>query len=166
MNNFITNHANGKNALFLLGMVVLINVLLVLSMGGNPDLKPLDLQLTYSPEKAYELLSAYNESERFRYILVETTLDLVYPIVYTLLFSFVLFMLHRNLQIAKFPFLITILDFIENGGIVTLLVNYPNELHGVARFTSVFTTLKWTTLGLTLVLILWGVVKKLREPRH
>ena len=112
MNNFITNHANGKNALFLLGMVVLINVLLVLSMGGNPDLKPLDLQLTYSPEKAYELLSAYNESERFRYILVETTLDLVYPIVYTLLFSFVLFMLHRNLQIAKFPFLITILSTI------------------------------------------------------
>jgi hypothetical protein len=160
MNNFIVKNANRKNALILLGMVILINVLLVLSMVGNPDLKPLDLQLSYSPEKAYELISAYNEKDRFQYILVEITLDLIYPIVYALLFSFILFLLHKDAQIAKFPFLITILDLIENGGIVTMLASYPNELHGVASFTSIFTTLKWIAIGLTVILIFWGILKK------
>lgn len=160
LNNLIVKNANRKNALILLGIVILINVLLVLSMGGNPDLKPLDLQLSYSPEKAYELISAYNETERFQYILVEITLDVIYPIVYALLFSFILFMLHKDVQIAKFPFLISILDFIENGGIVTMLASYPNELHVVARFTSIFTTLKWIAMGLTVILIFWGILKK------
>ncbi len=163
MNNFIVKYANRKNALVLFGLVIVINVLLALSMGGNPDLKPLDMQLTYDAEKAYELIGAYNESERKTYILVELTLDVIYPIIYALLFSFLLFMLHKDVQIAKFPFVITILDFIENGGIVTMLVNYPNELHGVTRFTSVFTTLKWLTLGLTLILILWGLFKKFKK---
>jgi hypothetical protein len=72
-------------------------------------------------------------------------------------------MLHKDIQIAKFPFVITILDFVENGGIVTLLINYPKEMHGLATFTSVFTTLKWLVLGLTLILILWGLIKKFKK---
>lgn len=163
MNNFIVKYANRKSALFLFGLVIIINVLLVLSMSGNPDLKPLDLQLTYDAEKAYDLIGAYSESERKTYILVELTLDVIYPIVYALLFSFLLFMLHKDIQIAKFPFVITILDFVENGGIVTLLINYPKEMHGLATFTSVFTTLKWLVLGLTLILILWGLIKKFKK---
>lgn len=163
MNTFITRYATWRNVLFLVLGLVLINILLVLSMGGNPNLKPLDLQFTYSPEKAYELIGAYSEAERFNYIVVELTLDVIYPIVYALFFSFLLFLLHKDLQIAKFPFIIVILDFIENGGIVMLLLNYPKEMYGVARFTSVFTTMKWITLGLTLVLILWGVSKKFKR---
>jgi hypothetical protein len=163
MNNFIVKYANRKSALILFGLVIIINVLLVLSMSGNPDLKPLDLQLTYDAEKEYDLIGAYSESERKTYILVELTLDVIYPIVYALLFSFLLFMLHKDIQIAKFPFVITILDFVENGGIVTLLINYPKEMHGLATFTSVFTTLKWLVLGLTLILILWGLIKKFKK---
>jgi hypothetical protein len=163
MNNFITKQANGKNSLILLGMVMLINVLLALTMGGNPYLQPLDLQLYYSPEKAYELLNAYNETERFYYIIAETTLDVIYPLVYAMLFSFILFMLHKDIRIAKFPFLITILDYFENAGIVTMLISYPNELHGVARITGLFTTLKWTALTITVMLVLWGLLKKLKK---
>ena len=163
MNNFIVKYANRKSALILFGLVIIINVLLALSMSGNPDLKPLDLHLTYYAEKAYDLIGAYSESERKTYILVELTLDVIYPIVYALLFSFLLFMLHKDIQIAKFPFVITILDFIENGGIVTLLVNYPNVLTGVANFTGIFTTLKWLVLILTLILILWGLFKKFKK---
>jgi hypothetical protein len=163
MNNFITKQANRKSVLILFGLVIIINVLLALSMSDNPDLKPLDLQLTYDAEKAYELIGAYNDAERKTYILVELTLDVIYPIVYSLLFSFLLFILHKDIQIAKFPFVITILDFVENGGIVTLLVNYPKELIGVANFTGIFTTLKWFVLVLTLILILWGLVKKFKK---
>lgn len=163
MNNFITKHANGKNSSILLGMVIIINVFLALSMGGNPNLQPLDLQLYYSPEKAYELLSVYNETERFYYIIAELTLDVVYPLVYALLLSFILFMLHKDSRIAKFPFLITIIDYLENAGIVTMLISYPNELHGVARITGIFTTLKWTALTITILLVLWGLLKKLKK---
>jgi hypothetical protein len=163
MNNFITKYANGKNSLILLGLVIVINIFLVIAMGGNPNLQPLDLQFSYSPDRAYELLGAFNETERFCYMITELTLDVLYPLVYGMLLSFILFMLHKNLKIAKLPFDVVIIDYLENIGIVIMLLNYPTKINWLVSLTGIFTTLKWLFLVVILMLILWGLLKKLKK---
>jgi hypothetical protein len=163
MNNFITKYANGKNLLILLGLVIVINIFLVIAMGGNPNLQPLDLQFSYSPDRAYELLGAYNETERFYYMIAELTLDILYPLVYGALLSFILYMLHKNLKFAKLPFDVVIIDYLENIGIVIMLLNYPTRIDWLASLTGIFTTLKWLFLAVILMLILWGLLKKLKK---
>ncbi len=160
MNNFIIKNASGRNALILFGLVIIINVLLALSMGSNPDLKPLDLQLHYDADKAYDLIGAYSEAERKTYMLIEMTLDVVYPLIYATLFAFLLFLLHGKLSFAKLPYLITVLDLLENMGIVILLLNYPTRLDTFAQITGILTSLKWLVFAVVLVLFLWGLGKK------
>jgi hypothetical protein len=163
MNDFIAKNANAKNTLILLGLVILINIFLALTMGGNPNLQPLDLQFSYSPERAYELLSAYSETERFYYMIAELTLDVVYPLVYGTLLSFILYMLHNNFRIAKLPYDVVVIDYLENIGIVIMLINYPTRINWLASITGVFTTLKWLFLAAIFVLVLWGLLKKLKK---
>ena len=127
MSQFITKYAQWRNVLILLGLVIAINILLGLSLSGNPNLKPLDLQFSYSPEIAYALISAYNEQERGLYILIELTLDIVYPIIYSLCLSFALFLLYNNMRLAKLPLFLILLELFENAGIVILLANYPHQ---------------------------------------
>jgi hypothetical protein len=159
MRLFISKYARWRNVLILLGLVVIINILLGLSLQGNPNLKPLDLQFSYSPEKANELISAYSDKERSLYLLIEVTLDIAYPIIYSLCLSFALFLLYNNMRLAKLPLFLILLELFENAGIVILLANYPHQHPWVASVASVFTSLKWTLAVLCLLLVLAGFVR-------
>ena len=163
MSQFITKYARWRNVLILLGLVIAINILLGLSLSGNPNLKPLDLQFSYSPEKAYALISAYNEKERALYILIELTLDIVYPIIYSLCLSFALFLLYNNTRLAKLPLFLIVLELFENAGIVILLANYPHQHPWVASVTSIFTSLKWILAVSCLLLMLIGMVRRFAQ---
>lgn len=160
MDSFIIKYAKWRNVLVLLGLVVIINILLAMSLGGNPNLKPLDLQFSYSAEKAYELLAAYNDKERSLYMLIEVTLDIVYPVIYSLCLSFTIFLLYANSRLARLPLFIVLLELFENAGIVTLLANYPHQHATIAEIASIFTSLKWTLALICLLLIIIGFIRK------
>ena len=161
MSKFFQKYATWRNVALLLALIALINGLLFWSFSSNPELNPLDMQFSYSPEKAYEILSEYSDNERSRYILVELTLDVLYPIAYSLCISFVLFLLYKSSRIAKVALLLIAIDFAENILIVVLLTYYPIKLPIIVSFASFFTSMKWMVIAISAMLLVYGLVKKL-----
>lgn len=162
MRKFIQKNASGKNILFLSGMLLLFNfVLFPVYIPNEQNAEPIDTQFAYTPQKAYQLIGDYGESARKSYITGELTIDLIYPVIYSLILCFILFLIYKNQKIVLFPFLILIADYFENFGIVTMLYNYPQKLISVAWITSFFSTLKWILIVVTILIIISGLIRKI-----
>lgn len=160
--------ASVKLVLVLLGLVVVFNLFIMPSLGGEEEMIPLDLQFAYTPERAYELVDSYSDITRKQYVIGEMTLDVAYPIVYTLFMSITLMLLYpNNWKLAWLPYGIFTADMFENIGIVALLLNYPKQLAGVAWMTSGFSTIKWTLVFVVVVSVLAGlfftIIKRLKK---
>lgn len=128
----------------------------------------LDLQFGFAPEAVHGHLTSYGESGRPFYMVLELTADVVYPMVYTLFFSIALFLFYRRSGVAKpvyrlhrLPLIVILLDYLENLSIVALLALYPSEVYWLAVLCSALTVLKWVSVGLVVVLILFGLIRQL-----
>lgn len=162
MTNFLTKYATWKSILILFGLNLAINILIFpLFQATSPSAMPLDLQFSYSPEKAYQLLANFSPDELKKYMLVELTVDVAYPVVYALLLSFLIFKLSQKTALAMLPIIVLFLDYLENIGIVTMIHYYPQKLTSIANVTSLFTSLKWSLVVVSIVLILVLAVKKM-----
>lgn len=146
-------------------LVVCFNLLLMPSLAGGDTgktVEPFDLQFAYTPERAFQLLDSYDAPTRKSYIRGELTLDVMYPIIYTLFLSFSIFLLFpREQKLALLPYAVLISDLLENSGIVSMLLLYPEKSVGLAFFTSTFTTIKWTLGLLCIALVFAGLTIKL-----
>lgn len=160
MRTFIQKYATWKSILILMGIMLLFEFLWFpqfLPKGENA--RSLDTEIAYNAEDAYEIIGNYTGTMRQRYILGEITLDLVFPMIYTLLFSFLIFFLFKNTTLALFPFLQMIFDYLENTGIVIMLSAWPNKMMWLATTTSVFSMVKWGLAGVSSLIVLLGVVR-------
>ncbi|MBI5942763.1 MAG: hypothetical protein HY864_00200 [Chloroflexi bacterium] len=127
---------------------------------------PIDLLFFYTPQTAYEMVAAYGEQVREAYRITELTVDIIYPIVYTLFFSLLITWLFQRgfpaeskmqrLNVVSFG--AWLFDLFENLGIVTMLSVYPSTPALVAWLTTIFTMVKWTFAGAGGILILIGLV--------
>lgn len=132
---------------------------------------PIDLQLFYTPEKVYSMVTAYGEAGRANYRAFELTGDIIYPIVYTLFFALLITWLFqrglaRNSRMQKMnvvPLGGWLFDLFENLGIVSMLSLYPSTPAALAGITALFTVVKWLFAAATIVLILFGLVMALRN---
>jgi len=161
MKKFISRYASIKSTLLLLGLVLVFN-LVVFPFAHPAGLKLgiLDLYFSYSVMEAYQLLDTYTEANRHTYLLVELTVDLVYPWVYSFALCFLIFLLSSKLNLSLFPFLILIVDYFENFGIATLIYYYPQKLLYIAAVTSLFTSIKWVLVILSVLIVLYGLTAK------
>ena len=120
-----------------------------------------DLQFTYTPERAHEILSQYNEAGRSFAATFTMLADSIYPVSYTFLFLMIMGWLFKSLAVYGFrvryihllPFLVMVFDYSENAGIVTMLKNYPDFTDGTVIVTSLFTSLKWSLLAVETFII-------------
>ncbi len=129
---------------------------------GDKEVTPIDLQFAYTPELAYELIDSYSEETRTVYARGEMTLDVAYPIVYTLFMSVTLMLLYPNKwKMAWLPYGVFGVDMLENTGIIIMLKNYPEQLRSVAWITSGFSTLKWSLVIIVVLFIFYGLLSKL-----
>ncbi len=159
----LTKLATGRLIILFLFLMILINVV-VLPAIYPPD--TLDVQSSYSPEKAYQLITSYGEAGRQYYVLIELTLDLIYPILVALTFSSLTIYLFRRIFPLdsfwqKLPLvgpLGMVVDYLENASIVTMLLSYPRRLDVVAQAANVFTVTKFLFTYLEAVLILIGLL--------
>ncbi|MEH6910100.1 MAG: hypothetical protein V7459_05895 [Oceanicoccus sp.] len=157
-----SKYASVKASLVLLLLVAIFNAIIMPNLAGDQQAVPIDLQFAYSPERAYELVNSYSEKTRYHYMIGEMTVDVLYPIVYTLFLSLTLLLLFpKNPKIALIAYVIFFADMLENVGIITMLYNFPKELYTVAMLTSVFSTIKWSVVAITLSLLIVGLVKVL-----
>jgi len=132
---------------------------------------PIDLQLFYTPEKVYSMIAAYGEAGRASYRAVELTVDIIYPIVYTLFFALLITWLFqrgfaRDSRMQKMNVLPLggwLFDLLENLGIVSMLSMYPSTPAVLAWIAALLTVVKWLFAGATVVLILTGLMMALKN---
>jgi hypothetical protein len=161
---FLTKLSTGR--LIVLFILLMMAVDWFLLPAVYPSFETLDLQSSYSPERAYQLIESYGEEGRQHYALIELTLDLIYPILSALFFStLTIFFFRRVFPLNSFwqklPLLgpiVMIVDYLENTSIVTMLLNYPSRLDLVAQAANLFTVAKFALSGLELILILVGFI--------
>ena len=138
---------------------------------GIGDGKPLDLYWSYSPEQAYDYLSGLGDKGRIAYARMELTTDLLFPVVYSLALTVALVIAARRvlppdsrLQYLRFfPFLIVIADWCENLSLVVVIHAFPDQLEAIAIVASLFTSLKWTFLLLTVMTLVTVAVLAVRK---
>lgn len=157
---------------FLIILYLLIILVLFPAFATAAYAQPLDLLFYYSPDKAYTLIESYGPQVRHSYAISALTLDVIYPLTYSLMFSVWLSLLLKQgnrlkCAITMLPFVILIFDLFENSGIVVMLLNYPQRLDIIAQMTSLATTTKWTlvilVLGLTLSLSMVRLFQYIRN---
>ncbi len=120
----------------------------------------LDAHLSYTPQQAYQALEAYGPSGRAQYSRAILLLDIIFPVIYTLLLSLLIarglvhaFPASPRIQLlALLPFAAVLFDWLENASILVLLASFPRRLDGLAAAAGVFTSLKWIILALSVLL--------------
>lgn len=160
----LTKFATGKWVIVFLFLVIAINAFALPVI--YPRFETLDLQSSYSPERAYQLIASYGEEGRQYYTLIELTLDAIYPLLSALMFSSLTIFLFRrvfplNSFWQKLPLLgliVMLVDYLENTGIVVMLLSYPRRLDLVAQAANMFTVAKFGLSQLELILIVIGLV--------
>jgi hypothetical protein len=141
----------------------LLFALYILPNGANEmETGPLDLKFSYSPATAYEMIEAYGEQGRARYARSAMTMDVAYPIVYTLMFIVWISLAlkgtnlspTRQCWVSMSPLSVFILDLTENAGIVAMLKTYPDQHNTLATATSLATSAKWIAAAFTITMTL------------
>lgn len=158
--------------------VPLAIMLVVVMPGAEADLKklsggfgPLDLLLFYSPNTAWKYLDAYGPMGRQLYLFLELTADLAYPVFYTLFLWAVTLWLMRKTTGRPFqrswllPVLPFCFDILENAMLCLLLLFYPEKPILLALLASVFTLLKWVSIAVLAVLLLYLAIQVLNQKK-
>ena len=151
-------------------LVVLMAVYLVFPLylfpaaAAGSEHMPLDLMFAYSPEQAYAQLASFGPEGRANYARSTVSVDLAYPVIYTLMLAVWLCLLLRGRNrycsyISMLPFGAFVFDLIENAGILLMLGAYPTEIHALALVASIATTLKWL-FAVPIVLFVLGLTFK------
>lgn len=128
--------------------------------------QPLDLMFFSSPEKTFAMIERYGEFGRPFYRNVELTVDIIYPIIYTLAFGLLISWLFQRgfksdskmQKLNVFPIGAWFFDLLENLGIVTMLSMWPSQPSVLAWLTTIITMIKWVFAGGSMVLIVVGLV--------
>ncbi len=162
--NTLAKFATGKNILILLALLIAINIWALPAI--YPPFETLDLQSSYTPDQAYNLISSYGQTGRSYYAVIELTLDLVYPAISALFFSlFTIYtfrrIFHPHTKLQLLPVLALIVmgaDYIENICIVIILLSYPQRMDPAAQAANLFTIIKFFLSYAELALILIGLI--------
>jgi len=164
--------ATGRNILALLIIFLLFDLVIIpVFYPGFPTLDTLPL---YTPDEAYRYLSSYGAQGRQQYLLVELTLDLVYPLTTALLFSLlILYSFRRGFAdhpwtrwLALIPLAELLVDYLENVCAVVMLLGYPARMAGVAAVASIFTVPKFSLTAPELVFVIGPVAWPVRYLRR
>ena len=172
LSNTLRKYANGWLVLVFLAGEIFFNAVILPGQqakieSGSGGMGPIDLQLFYTPDKVYGMIEAYSPEVRASYRLFEMTGDIIYPIVYTLFFALAITWLFQrgfastsNMQRYNVvPFGAWLFDLLENICIVTMLSIYPSSPSALAWISAIFTLVKWLSAGVSIVLLLLGLIK-------
>jgi hypothetical protein len=164
---FLQSKARGKHVLIFL-IVYLIFPILIFPLSGEyqqnqsgSTAPPLDLAFGFSPGEAFNRIEAYGKTGRKLYAISAMTIDVAYPVIYSIFFSIlILFLLKKTglqtinlMNLALFPFCAALSDLFENAGIVGLLSSYPDKFKALAIFTSGANILKWSFVMVVVLII-------------
>lgn len=158
-------------------MVAVILPGLEKSFAAYTSLKILDLRFGFSSDEAHALLDGLGEAGRIQYRLIEMTVDVIYPFIYTGLFVLLISLIYRNMLpptaklriINLLPFTVMLFDFLENTGIILLINRFPARADALVGLTSRTNQLKWLLFAAVVVVVVFGLgmaaIANLRKRR-
>jgi hypothetical protein len=154
---------------FIAGFVLPMAEALMKGDSGRPG--PIDLQFFSTPEKLFGMVESYGEYGRAFYRSIELTVDIIYPIVYTLFFGLLISWLFQrgfkpDSKMQKWnatPVGAWLFDLLENLGIVSMLSMWPSQPVMIAWLTTIFTMIKWLFAGASMLLTVIGLVMAARN---
>jgi hypothetical protein len=171
LSNRLKKYATGRVILAFFGLTLLFAGVIVPTIqskleASSGGVSLIDLQFSYTPEKAYSMIASYGDAGRALYRTFALTGDLIYPVVYSILFSLIIswlfqrsFASNSKLQMLNvIPFGAWLFDWLENMNIVIMLSLYPSTATTIAKLASVCTTIKWSFGAVALLLVLIGFV--------
>lgn len=136
------------------------------SESSGTNVIDLAIPFSFSPQEAYtQYLDKYSPVAREFYLKIEC-LDLLYPICYGLFFSCLISLGFKNTKyhwLNLQPMYAIFFDYLENIGVFTLLLKYPQQDLFMAGWTGIFGGLKWIFAFLSLLAILASLGKKVAE---
>jgi hypothetical protein len=146
-------------------------------MAFSGGLKILDMMPSgYDPEYVNTLLKALGEAGRNAYLYNQIPLDLIYPLLFgvsnCLILAYFLNKMGKlegNLfYLCLVPLFAGLFDYLENTGIITMLITYPENSVIMSHITNVFSILKSfaTTIYFVIVIIVliaFGIRKFVRR---
>jgi hypothetical protein len=115
----------------------------------------------YTPEKVFNVLTAYGPNGRRAYAFLLLTCDLVFPFLYgSFLFLSIRMAAQRagisgawSSRLAACGYAATGFDWLENLSFLFLMRIYPGESIPVARLASLFTVTKFSFFGASVIIL-------------
>jgi len=174
---FIQNVATGRAVLgFFIPAMIVYAIMLLYTIPQvqqyAPGVKLFDLSPTgYSYVHAIKLLGALGVEGRNLYLYQQLPMDFIYPGLFAVSCCLLLswsFMKSLNSNSKMFylcfvPAAAGLFDYLENIGIVRMLLSYPNVAESLVSITSYLTILKSAFTTTFFVLLLLGVILFLKR---
>lgn len=167
---FLLNSANFKKigllVILFLGFQFLIFPFFLERIGASEQYKIPDLMFGFSFEQAYAFLSHLDEDGRKAYLTTLVWIDSVYPLIYGFMLALIIGKIHgaapeltkKHKRLNLTPIAATFADFLENTGIIVMLLAYPAKLNFAAQLASVFGMIKWTLIVISIGIIILSLL--------
>lgn len=170
----VYRNIEGKKVLFLFiltnlvyGFMLLVTIPKVMRYSGG--MKIFDLMpMGYEPEYAGELLEKLGVAGRNAYLFNQLPVDFIYPflfgITYCLLLAYLLNQLNslkaEYFYLCLLPLMGGLFDYLENFGIINMLVSFPHLSVAAIQIASFFTVFKslFSTISFIILLVLLAML--------
>lgn len=184
MENLIRKNLDGRRIIllfiltsFIYSMMLFVTIPRITNFSEGmkiPDMIPFG----YSAEYINSLMNTLGASGRNVYLYNQLPLDMIYPFLYGLTYCLILAWFLEKIGKLKgyyfylclLPVIAGLFDYLENIGIITILISYPFNSDLLSQVTNVFSLFKsaLTTLFFLLLLIiiaLFGVTRLSRSTK-
>jgi hypothetical protein len=136
-----------------------------------------DTSWFYTSDELYDIANQYGEAGRRFYIEQRFTFDLIWPLVYGLFLTLSVAFFGQSStkawikKLYLLPLIAVGLDYIENIFTATVMYRYPKETFLMADIAGYITSLKWITLMISFMLLMWivtiyVVTRMKKEKKH
>ena len=164
----IEKHLTGKKILWLFLITNSIYVLMLFItiphvMSFSKDMKLLDMLPTgYNVEYVNNLLISLGGQGRWAYLYNQIPIDMLYPglfaLTYCLLLAYFLEKLNKlhssYVYLCWLPILAGLFDYLENIGIITMLISFPEYSQNLVKASNIFTLVKSISTSLYFIVLL------------
>lgn len=161
---FIKKITNIWILLSLLGLSLIFNIF-IFPLFTVQEVKLPDTRFYYTPAEAAEYDLHLTENEKTDSILMHGTVDLIYPLIYTLLLSCIIIYLKGSKNLVVLPLAAFSADFLENLFIILILYLSKRNIFYTA-FTigaSIVTPIKWCSIILSICVIIYLALRRIHE---
>jgi len=165
---------NHKESVIFIGILFLVNMALFYLPDfpmsaptitrSAPELQIPDIMVFYTPGQLYNFLAQIEASGREAFRGMHLTLDMVFPLIYSLFFFSLTRLLMaltsaRNKAFSFSIFSAAVFDLAENLTLNIITASYPQILEGLSRLAQVFTLIKFALILFSVTIIIFYIIK-------